>query len=101
MNSFKRFIISLVLIGTVAGPAFAAGEGGASSLQNNTLLMTTPSGAIVQKMVMDQAMADMMVKDAMPMTAGVIHMMHGGKMYMVTDKKMPDGKMLSEFMMTK
>jgi len=51
MNTFKRLITSLILIGTVVGPAFAAGEGGASSLQNNTLLMTTPSGAVIQKMV--------------------------------------------------
>jgi hypothetical protein len=49
----------------------------------------------------DPAIREMMMKDAMPMTTGVMMMMHGGRMYTVTDKKMPNGKMLSDMVMSK
>ena len=43
-------------------------------------------------------MMDMMVKEAAPMEAGTVMMMHNGKMYMMKDHKMPNGKMMSEIL---
>ncbi len=100
MQFFKQAIASLALMGALASPAFAEGQA-RSALTENTMLMTTPSGEVVQMNITDPAMKDLMMKDAMPMTDHVMMMMHGGKMYMVHDKKMPDGKMLSDMMMTK
>ena len=47
-----------------------------------------------------QMMAEM-TKGAMPMTAGTMMMMHDGKMYMMPDKMMPNGKMMSDMAMGK
>lgn len=100
MNLLKPTIVSLALMGTFATFAFAQSES-PSLYQDNTLTMTSTSGKVMMMTVADKAMADMMMKGAMPMTKGVMMMMHGGKMYIVHDRKMPNGKMLSDSMMSK
>ncbi len=100
MSLLKHTIASLALMGAFAASAFAQSES-PPLYQDDTLTMTSTSGKVMAMKMTDKAMADMMMKDAMPMNQGVMMMMHGGKMYTVQDKKMPDGKMLSEHMMSK
>jgi hypothetical protein len=66
----------------------------------DTMIMPSATGMLITKPI-DPAIREMMMKDAMPMTTGVMMMMHGGRMYTVTDKKMPNGKMLSDMVMSK
>jgi hypothetical protein len=47
----------------------------------------------------DKAMMDMMMRGATPLRPGTTVMMHGGKMYMIPDRKMSNGRMLSEEIM--
>ena len=96
MSYLKQTIASLVVLGAFAGGALAA-DG--RDVRENTIVLTNPNGRMVEMQMTDKAMQEMMLKDAMPMTAGVMMMMHGGKMYMVSDRKMPNGKMLSEMVM--
>lgn len=100
MSYFKQIIVSVAFVGALASPAFAQGGGEGTMFMDETMLMATPNGAVVKK-PMDKAMQEMMMKEAMPMTAGVMMMMHDGKMYMVTDKKMSNGKMMSDMVMGK
>jgi hypothetical protein len=101
MKVWTKTIASLALIGTFALPAFAQGGAEGTMFTNDTVLMVTPSGQIMRRQMTDAAMSEMMIKEATPMTAGTMIMMHGGKMYMLPDKKMSDGKMISEKMMMK
>jgi hypothetical protein len=99
MKVWTKTIACLAVIGTFATPVFAQGGAEGTMFTNDTVLIVTPSGQIMRRQMVDAAMSEMMIKDATPMTAGTMIMMHGGKMYMVSDKKMPDGKMISEKMM--
>jgi hypothetical protein len=54
---------------------------------------------MVRKALSKDIIAKIMNNGAMPMTGGVLFMMHGGKMYMVGDHKMPDGSMMSDLVM--
>jgi hypothetical protein len=97
MGYFKHAIIGLALAGALAAPAFAAGEGGEGfRITEGTIVLTTPSGMVTQKKVTDAAMADTFMKEGTPLGAGVMIMMHGGKLYIMNDKKMPDGRMFSD-----
>jgi hypothetical protein len=96
MKFWITTIASLAVMATLASPAFAQGGAEGAMFSEGTVLMVTPSGQIMRRQVTDAAMVNMMTSDATPMTAGTMIMMHGGKMYVVHDKKMSDGKMISE-----
>lgn len=101
MKYLRRAILSAALVGVLASPAFAQGEPASShDLQQGTLSMTTPTGRVVTRQA-DQAMAEMLAKDAMPMSGGEIMMLHNGKMYHIPDRVMPNGKLLSDVIMGK
>lgn len=97
MGFVKQAIMGLALMGALATPAIAA-EGGEGSwqLSDSMVIMTKPNGTVTQKKITDAATTAMLMKDAKPLAAGVIIMMHDGKMYMTTDTMMPNGKMLSD-----
>ncbi len=101
MNLFRHAVASILVIGSLVSPAFAQGETPDSTFGENTMTFTTPGGAMMKRMVPANVMNNMMTKGAMPMTDGVMMMMHQGKMYMMHDQKMPDGKMMSDVAMGK
>jgi hypothetical protein len=98
MRVFKQAVVGLAMLGALAAPAIAA-EGGEGhwQLTDGMVITTLPNGAVVQKKVTDATTAATLMKEATPLAAGVMIMMHDGKVYMITDKKMPNGKMLSEW----
>jgi hypothetical protein len=98
MSYLKHALISLTLVGALASPAFAGGDG--ADFMEGQMIMPSATGMVITKPI-DTATREMMMKDAMPMTPGVMMMMHGGKMYTITDKKQPNGKMLSDMAMGK
>lgn len=93
-------VASLLLMSSLAMPAFAQGETPDKPYGSGVMTFTTPTGTIVRRPVPPAVMAEM-TKGVMPMTAGVMMMMHDGKMYMVPDHKMADGKMMSDMAMGK
>ena len=65
-------------------------------------MMVMPDGKMATMKTMDDKMMSMMKDQAKPMDKAVIMMMGtDGKMYMMEDTKMPDGKMMSDSMMMK
>ena len=65
-------------------------------------MMVMPDGKMATMKTMDDKMMSMMKGQAKPMDKAVIMMMGSdGKMYMMEDAKMPDGKMMSESMMSR
>lgn len=96
MKLLTQTVASFLLVGALAGPAFAENE--TRNFSDNQIVITSPDGIMTRMNVADAAMLDMMMKEATPMTSGVLVMMHGGRMYTMTDHKMPNGKMMSDIL---
>jgi len=64
------------------------------------MMMMTPDGRMSRTAVPDKMLSDTILKEGKVVTASQLVMMHGGKVYMIEDQKMSDGKMMSEHMMT-
>ena len=95
----KTVIAATLLTALGGGAALAQGAPPGSPSWENTVLMVSPEGSVVQKRVTDRAMMDAMMRGATPTRPGTMVMVHGGKMYVIPDKKMSSGRMLSEEVM--
>jgi hypothetical protein len=69
-------------------------------MKDGTMMMMTPDGRMSRTAVPDKMLSDTILKEGKVVTASQLVMMHGGKVYMIEDQKMSDGKMMSEHMMT-
>ena len=101
MTYLKHAIASLVLAGCLVSPAFAQGESPDATYGENVVTFTTPGGTVVRKTVSATVMANIMARNPTPLAQGVMLMMHQGKMYMLNDQKMADGKMMSDTVMSR
>lgn len=98
MTYLKSTILALASVCALSGPVLAAGEGVA--LRERQARMMTADGQWMDRDVKDQAMLDSMVQKGKPLTTGHVVVMSGGKHYLVEDYRMPDGKMMSEHLMS-
>jgi len=98
MTYLKSTVLALAAAFALSAPALAAGEGVA--LRERQARMMTSDGQWMDRNVNDQAMLDSMVSKGRPLTAGHVVVMSGGKHYLVEDYRMPDGKMMSEHLMS-
>ncbi|MDR3529010.1 MAG: hypothetical protein P4L90_00430 [Rhodopila sp.] len=93
--------LGLGLLGAVAAPIARpalAGEGVEfANLAPSTVLMISPSGKVSSMKMTDMKRMDMAAKEGTLLTGSVMLVMTEGKLYLIQDKMMPDGKMLSEF----
>lgn len=97
---FTFAIACLLILGSLAPPAFAQGETPDRPYGSGTWTFTTPTGTVT-RMTLPPAMLAELTKGATPMTVGTMTMMHEGKMYVVPDQKMANGKMMSDMAMGK
>jgi hypothetical protein len=96
----RTTVIAAALLTAIgSGAALAQGAPPGSPSWENTVLIVSPDGPVVQKRVTDRAMMDTMMRGATPMRPGTMVMVHNGKMYMIPDRKMSNGRMLSEAVM--
>jgi hypothetical protein len=88
-----------------AAAVTVAGAGAALAMDNmmmekGTTMMVKPDGTVAEMKSMDDKTSMMMMEKAKPLDHAVIVMMgEDGKMYLVEDAMMSDGKMLSDDMM--
>lgn len=101
MKLLKNAIAAALLVTAITSPSLAQGERQDPTYGENTMTFTKPDGSVARKTITDAEMAKMMTQGATPMAAGVVTMMHGGKMYSMPDHVMPNGKMMSEMAMSK
>ena len=100
MRIAKQFLIACVL-SAAALPALAMDE---TAMKNGEMMMMGADGKMMMMMPAGDGMKMMdtaMMKNGHKMKGPVIMMMDQGKMMMMEDMKMPDGKMMSEHMMMK
>ena len=97
--------ISMMLLGAaaiVAATTVGAAAMDSMMVEKGMTMMVMPDGRMATVKAMDDKSMSMMKGMAKPMDKAVIMMMGAdGKMYMMEDSKMPDGKMLSDSMMMK
>ena len=69
-------------------------------MKENQPMMISPTGEMMMMTEsMDQSMMNMAMKNATAVEDGTIFFISGGKLYMMQDMKMENGKMMSEQMM--
>ena len=96
MSNIRTLTIAAVAAFALATPALAQDE---MMMQNNGAMMISPTGQMMMTESMDKSMIKMAMKSAAEVEDGTIFFMSGGKLYMVKDMKMENGKMMSEGMM--
>jgi len=88
--------------GIMAVFTFGASAMDAMMMDKGVTMMVMPDGKVAQIPMMDDKMMAVMKDKAKPMDHAMIMMMGSdGKMYMMEDAMMPDGKMMSDDMMAK
>jgi len=95
---FRTAIATAALIGSMnfaaATPVFAAMEEHTQKEGTITIYMAT--GAVMQGETADKAMLDEITRDATVLDDHTMVVMHNGKLFLVKDHKMSNGKMVSE-----
>ena len=90
----KTIAAALTLI-LLSGVALAQGEPPGSSSWEDSVTMIGPNGQVMHRKITDKAMMDTVMREAQPLDEHSMVVMHGGKMYVVRDHKMPSGQFLS------
>lgn len=94
MKHLKPAAFALLGALAFAAPAFAAGEG--VMMKNDTGMIMGMDGRMTTVPMEDKAMSTMFMKEGRVVGSNQVFMMSGGKIYMMEDRKMPDGRWLSE-----
>lgn len=101
MHLTKALALALLATSPLSVPALAQTMGDGTMMKEGTMMVVMPDGRMSTMQSSDKKMSDAMMKDGKAMTTTHMMMMSGGKVYMAEDKKMSDGKMMSEGMMMK
>jgi hypothetical protein len=99
MRASQLALCAALIMPVASAPAWAMED---SMMMKGSTMIVMPDGTTTTMPMMDDKMMGM-VKDKMkPMDHAMIMMMGSdGKMYMMEDTTMPDGKMMSDEMMMK
>lgn len=84
-----------------ASPSTGAMPTDGMMMKEGMTMVVMPDGKMSTMQMSDKMMSDAMMKEGKVMTGAHMMMMSGGKVYAMDDKKMSDGKMMSETMMMK
>ena len=96
----RASMLVLGAAGIMAVTAFGAVAMDAMTMDKGATVVIMPDGKWMEMKTMDDKMMSMMKDKAKPMDKAMIMMMGtDGKMYMMEDTTMPDGKMMSDSMM--
>ena len=100
-GKFRTVLATAALAGGVtlamAAPSFA--DMGDHPLKQGEITVYSTSGAVTQMQVNDKAMLDEITKDATVLDDHTMVVMNNGKLYLVKDHKMANGKTVSEVIM--
>ena len=97
MLNFKTVAIAALAACAFSLPALAD----EMKMQEGQVVIMMTDGQMHVIKTPDKAMSDMLMQHGDAMPAGVMMMMHGGKMMIMGDKKTDDGKMMFDAMMKK
>jgi hypothetical protein len=97
-----RYIVAfagLCAVFASCNTALAQGESNNPPFPENGVVFITQNGSVTHKTLSNAEMEKLMQQGATQIPTGVLLLRHDGKLYMVTDHKMGDGRMVSEMAM--
>lgn len=103
MRLFRTALLSCALAALLGGTAQAQGDQGdqqlsVSQLRDGWAVAITPGGKMTRRSNISPEMLRELMKDARPMSTASIMFMRDNKVYVVPDRSMQGGTMLSEQM---
>lgn len=96
MSRTKFMLLGAFASLALAGPVLAQGEGASITIRPNSGLVINPNGQARAASLPDNMETAM--QNAKEISGTAILMHRGGKMYLIDDHRMPDGRMMSEHM---
>lgn len=90
-----NIIATMALLCAFVAPAFA----GAERMQEGEVTAFMKSGTVTQMHVADKAMLDEITHGAIQLDDHAMVVMHDGKLFLVTDHMMSNGKMITDILM--
>jgi hypothetical protein len=100
MRALRQMLVAAIAIGALSAPALAD----EMMMKNGEVVMMGPNGKTTTMQMTDpnmSMMGKMMMKHGHAVPPNTMIMMYDGKMYMMQDMKMTNGKMASDMMMMK
>ena len=99
MNALMRIVSGLALAGALSVPTFAAtGLQQGDSLPNGSMLIIWPDGTLARVHIIDSSAADSAMQQATQATQPTMVIVENGHAYLVPDRQMANGKMMSDDM---
>jgi alcohol dehydrogenase YqhD (iron-dependent ADH family) len=99
MSALTRILSGLALAGALSVPTFAAtGPQQGDSLPNGSMLIIWPDGTMARVHIIDSSAADSAMQQATQATQPTIVIVENGHAYLVPDRQMANGKMMSDDM---
>ena len=99
MSALTRILSGLALAGALAVPTFAAtSPQPGDSLPNGSMLIIWPDGTMARVHIIDSSTADSAMQQATQTTHPTMVIVENGHAYLVPDRQMADGKMMSDDM---
>ena len=99
MTKINTLMFASLALSALTTPVLAQGEG--TLMRPETMMVMGHDGRMTTMAMTDKTMMDAMMKDGKVMTGSHMFMMSGGKMYMMEDRRMTDGRMMSDHMRAK
>lgn len=98
MTLIKSTMLALAAAFALSGPVLAQGEG--MNLRESQVMLVMPDGRVMMRTMKDRAAVEAMAKQGKQLAAGQMVVMSGGKLFIVEDAKMANGKMMSDEIIT-
>lgn len=98
MSALTRILSGFVLAGALSVPTFAATNPPADSMPNGSMLIIWPDGTMARVHIVDSHAVDSAMQQATQATQPTMVIVEDGHAYVVPDRKMDNGKMMSDNM---
>jgi len=99
MNALTRILSGLALAGALSVPTFAAtSPQQGDSLPNGSMLIIWPDGTVARVHIIDPSTSDSAMQQATQATQPTMVIVENGHAYLVPDRQMSNGKMMSDDM---
>ena len=98
MTALARILSGIALAGALSIPAFAATSPQGDAMPNGSMLIIWPDGTTARVQIIDSSTANAAMQQATQATAPTMVIVEDGHAYLVPDRKMDNGKMMSDTM---
>jgi alcohol dehydrogenase YqhD (iron-dependent ADH family) len=99
MSALTRILSGLALAGALSVPTLAAtSPQQGDSLPNGSMLIIWPDGTMARVHIIDSSAADSAMQQATQATQPTIVIVENGHAYLIPDRQMTNGKMMSDDM---